>query len=131
MVNGRDMLDAPLDLREGTDAAVATFSDQASEVSGTVKDAGGTAAADTVVVIFTTDRAGWFFNSRRVVGLRADRDGRYTIRNLPPGDYRIVAATDLEQGEWFDPSVLERLLAAAAPLTIGGTERMTRDLVVR
>ena len=37
--------------------------------------------------------------------------GRYAIRNLPPGEYRIVATADLEQSEWFDPAVLERLLA--------------------
>ena len=131
IVNGRDLLDAPLDLREGTDAAVATFSDKASEVSGTVRDASGAAAPDAAVVIFTTDRGGWFFNSRRVVGLRADRNGRYAVWNLPPGDYRIVASTDLDQGEWFDPSTLDRLLADAGSITVTGVEQQSRDLVIR
>jgi hypothetical protein len=107
------------------------LSDEASEVSGTVRDASGAAAPDAVVVIFTTDRGGWFFNSRRVVGLRANRDGRYTIRNLPPGDYRIVASTDLDQGEWFDPSTLDRLLADAGSITVTGVEQQSRDLVIR
>ena len=131
IVNGRDLLDAPLDLREGTDAAVATLSDEASKVSGTVRNVSGTAAPDTTVVIFTTDRGGWFFNSRRVVGLRADRDGRYAVWNLPPGDYRIVASTDLDQGEWFDPSTLDRLLADAGSITVTGVEQQSRDLVIR
>jgi hypothetical protein len=52
------------------------------------------------------------------------------VRNLPPGDYRVAAA-DLDQGEWFDPAVLERLLPAATPVRVAGTERHTVDLVLR
>jgi hypothetical protein len=43
----------------------------------------------------------------------------------------VLATADLEQGEWFDPAVLERLLPAGSPLTIAGTEKTVRDLVVR
>ncbi len=123
VVNGRDILDAPLDIRQGTDDAVATFTDQASEISGTVKDAQGAAASDLFVVIFTADRASWFFNSRRVAAVRADPEGRFAIRNLPPGEYRAVATADLEQNEWFDPAVLERLLPAAPPSRSPGSKR--------
>jgi protocatechuate 3,4-dioxygenase beta subunit len=131
VVNGRDILDAPLDLRQGTDDAVATFSDQASEVSGTVKDPQGGAVTDAFVVVFTTDRNGWFFNSRRVAAMRVGPQGQFLIRNLPPGEYRAIAAADLEQGEWFDPAVLERLLPASTRLTITGVERQTIDITIR
>ena len=63
--------------------------------------------------------------------MHPDADGRYSIRNLPPGDYRIAVAIDLDPGEWFDPAVLERLLPAATPLTIAGLERETLDLAIR
>jgi uncharacterized protein (DUF2141 family) len=131
VINGRDILDAPLDIRQGTDDAVATFTDQTSEISGTVKDAQGAAASDLFAVVFSTDRASWFFNSRRVAAVRVDSEGRFAIRNLPPGEYRAVATADLEQNEWFDPSVLERLAPAAIPLTIAGVEKKSLDLVVR
>ena len=131
VIDGRDILDAPLDLRQSTDDAVAAFSDQASEVSGTVHDAQGGPASDAYAVVFTADRGGWFFNSRRVAAVRVDAQGRYTIRNLPPGEYRAIAAADLEQGEWFDPAVLERLLPAATAVTIAGTEKRTADLILR
>jgi hypothetical protein len=132
VVNGRDILDAPLDIRQGTDEAVATFTDQASELSGTVKDGQGKpASSDTFVVVFSTDRSTWFFNSRRIAGVRLDAEGRYSIRNLPPGEYRVIATTDLAQGEWFDPAALERLLPSAAAITVTGVEKKVWDIVIR
>jgi hypothetical protein len=131
VVNGRDMLDSPLDLRQNVDDAVVTFTDRATEIAGTVLDARGNAAPETHVVAFSADRSAWFFNSRRVAGVRPDAQGRYTIRNLPPGDYRLAAVLDLDQGEWFDPSVLERLSAGALPFTFTGTEKKTVDLTIK
>ena len=44
---------------------------------------------------------------------------------------RIAAVTDIDQGEWLDPLVLERLLPAAVSLTIVGPEKKTVDLTIR
>jgi hypothetical protein len=131
VVNGRDLLDSPLDLRQNVDDAVVTFTDRATEIAGTLMDARGNAAPEAYVVAFSTDRSSWFFNSRRVAGVRPDAQGRFAIRNLPPGDYRIVAVSDLDQGEWFDPAVLERLLPAATAVTLTTAEKKAHDLVVR
>jgi hypothetical protein len=131
VVNGRDLLDAPLDLRQGSDDAVVTFSDRASEIAGRITDAQGAPAPEAYAVVFAADRSAWFFNSRRVAAVHPGRDGQFSIRNLPPGEYRIAAALDLDQGEWFDPAVLERLLPAATPLTIAGPERKTVELTIR
>jgi hypothetical protein len=129
--NGVELLDAPLELRHCIDGAIATFSDKASELLGRVTGPGGTPLSGATVVAFPVDRAGWFRNSRRVAGVRSDGAGRYTIRNLPPGEYRLAAAMDLDPGEWFDPAVLERLLPIALPLTIADVERRTIDLAIR
>jgi hypothetical protein len=127
----RDILDAPLDLRASSDEATATFTDRASEVSGAAVDPQGTPLGDGFVVAFSTDRTGWFYNSRRIAGVRPDRDGRYTIRNLPPGEYRIAATRDLEQGEWFDAAALDRLVAVSTSLIVSGTETQTLDLTIK
>jgi hypothetical protein len=82
-------------------------------------------------IAFTTDRRGWFTNSRRIVSVRTGRDGRYSIANLPAGEYRLVATNDLEQGEWFDPAVLERLLLSGTPIKITGADRITVDLQIK
>ena len=131
LIDGRDVLDTPLELRQNTDDAVVTFSDQASDLSGTVRDGAGGTSADVFVVAFSTDRAGWFFNSRRVAAVRSDPQGRYSIRNLPPGTYRVVATSDLEQNEWFEPATLDRLMPGGETVTIAAPERYLRDLVVR
>ena len=56
-----------------------------------------------MVIAFSTDRGSWFFNSRRIAAVRADAQGRYSLRNLPPGAYFVLQTDELEHGEWFDP----------------------------
>jgi carboxypeptidase family protein len=131
VIDGREVLDAPLDLQHGSDGAVVTFTDRTSEVAGWVKDAGGAPVRRGYVVVYGADRAHWFVNSRRVVGVAPDISGRYSIRNLPPGEYRAAIALDLEQGEWFDPDVLDALLPSAVSFTISGIEAKSVDLILR
>jgi len=73
----------------------------------------------------------WFFNSRRVAGARPNSEGRYVIRNLPPGEYFAIAYDDIFANEWFDPTLLEQLAPHAARLTIGEYEKKTHDMVAR
>jgi hypothetical protein len=127
---GRELLDAPIELRQNLSDFVLTLSDEASTLTGAVVDGSGAPAPELFVVAFSADRAMWFANSRRVAAVHPDRTGRYTIRNLPPGDYRVAVA-DLDQGEWFDPAVLERLLPSAVPFVIAGREQKTIDLTIR
>jgi len=128
---GRELLDAPLDIERSIADAVITFSDRASAVSGTVRDGRGAPSPDAWIVVCPADRAFWFNGSRRIAGTKASAQGAWTIRNLPPGEYRIVATTDLDQGEWFDPAVLERLQPNALPLTMTAAENKTIDLLLR
>jgi hypothetical protein len=107
-----------------------TLEDRASEISGTVREASGAPALEPYVVAFSRDRSTWFPNSRRVAAVRSDRAGRYTIRNLPAGEYCLVAA-NLDANEWFDPVVLERLLPGSTAFTVAGTETTRVDLVMR
>ena len=130
-IDGREALDAPLDLRAGGAAATVTFTDTASELRGRVTLATGEPAPHFTAVVFPVERSGWFFNSRRIAAAPADAQGRYGVRNLPPGDYLIAARNDLDQFEWFDPATLEKLAPSAAKLTIRGDEAVTFDVRVR
>jgi hypothetical protein len=81
--------------------------------------------------VFSVDTGSWFVNSRRIAGVRPDKDGSYSIRNLPAGEYFVAGTSDLEQGEWFDPSALEALVASAARIAIGEHETRTHDVTVK
>lgn len=127
-IDGRDLLDAPLHLKQSADGAVVTFTDRTTEVSGTVKDAEGQPSPDGFVVVFSADRASWFPGSRRVAGDRPSSEGRYRFRNLPPGDYFIIAHDDVEDGEWADPTLLARLAPQAVRITVAEFEQKMLDL---
>ena len=109
-IDGREMLDAPLELRASTAGATVTFADTASVLGGRVVFATGEPATNCTVVVFPVERTAWFFNSRRIAAAPLDAQGRYVVRNLPAGDYLIVARADLDQLEWFNPATLEQLV---------------------
>jgi hypothetical protein len=131
VIRGREALDAPLELRQPADDAIVTFSDRASALSGIVRDARGDPVADVWVVAFSTHPGSWFHDSRRVAAVKTSADGRYSIRNLPAGEYHLATVFDLEQGEWFDPVLLRQLAAAAMRITIADNEQKTVDPVFR
>ena len=124
---GRELLDAPLNFPESSDDIVITFAERANEVSGTVRPAAGQLPLDGYLILFSTNPAHWFLHSRRVVALKPDGNGVYRIRNVPPGDYHIVASGDVAQGEWFDPDFLKQLARRATQMKVG-PEKTTADL---
>ena len=129
-IGGREVLDAPLELRDTTDAVTVTFADTASELRGRVAGRGGEPASNHVVVVFPVERSAWFFNSRRIAAVRVDAQGEYVVRNLPPGDYLVVARSDLDPLEWFNPDTLEKLTASATALRIRPDEQLALDITV-
>jgi uncharacterized protein (DUF2141 family) len=128
IVNGIDAMDAPIEIRQGADGIVITFTDHPTELSGLLQTPAGVAASDYFIIIFATDRAQWGPQSRRTVMARPTNVGRYSVRNLPPGEYYLAAVTDVMQNEWFDPGFLETLTPASMRLTLGETEHKTQDI---
>jgi len=129
-IAGRDVTDQPVELRSGQDVGDVTvvMTDRMTDVSGTVRDSGGAPVAAIAVVAFSSDQQQWRSQSRQIQSVRTDQNGVYHLRGLPPGDYRIVAVDDVEQGEWFDPAFLQRVEPAAQRLTLSEGEKKTQDL---
>jgi hypothetical protein len=130
VLGGREVLDAPLDLPQSADDAVATFSDRATELHGTLTDRTGRPAPEHFVVVFSIDPRSWFFHSRRVAGIQADAQGGYAVRNLPPGDYFVAAVDDLDPDECYDPVLLQGLVNGASRITLTAGEKKTHDVAV-
>ena len=60
--------------------------------------------------------------------LRADAQGHYTLRGMPPGSYLMAALDYLEEGEWQDPEFLERLRESASRASLREGETKTVNL---
>jgi hypothetical protein len=130
MANGRDIADAPLDIKAGTDVSgvVVTFTDRPAELSGTVFDQAGRVTPNFPIMVFSTDRAYWTPASRRVVTARPSSDGKFKVTGLPAGEYYVCAVTAVERTEVYDPAFLEPLVPVAFKITIGDGEKKTQDL---
>jgi hypothetical protein len=107
------------------------FTSRTSEIGGTLTNASADPVADQTVVLFPSDRTQWVPQSRRIQLVQGGPDGRYAIRGLPPGEYRIAAVADVESGRQFDPEFLGQLVATAATIAIGDGERRTHDIRVK
>ena len=129
-VNGRDVLDTPIDLRQSIDGAVVTFSDRPAELSGIVRDAAGRPSATDTVIVFPADRRLWTARARRIRAARVVADGTFQFRLLAAGDYYVAAVPDVDEYEWFDPVLLERLATSSAiTFRMGEGEKKIVDLV--
>jgi hypothetical protein len=129
-IGGLDVTDTPVELKPGQNVENVTvlLTDRATEITGTVRDAKGAGAPALTVVAFSTDQQHWRAQSRRIQAVRTDQSGTFRLRNLPPGDYLVIASADVEQGEWFDPAFLEQARAGAKQVSITEGEKKTLDL---
>jgi hypothetical protein len=130
IVNGRDVADHLLDVPASGDitGAVLTFSDRQTTLTGTLFTAAGQVAPNYFIAVFPADRALWRPGGRRIQSARSGTDGRWMLRNLPPGEYFVAALTDLGPEDLFDAALFDRLTAAAIRVTLADGEQKTQDL---
>jgi len=112
-VGGRDVLDAPIELRD-TDVTgvLITFSDEQFTLSGTVTVTGAQKADEAIVYVFPADHRAWIengMNPRRSRSTRTAANGTYSFSLLPPGDYLAVAVDRADEGNLQDPAFIEAL----------------------
>jgi hypothetical protein len=129
VANGRDVLDSPLRVGAGeTLEWVVTYTDAPSQLIGTLRDARGRAAADYSLLVFPADRQYWQPGSRRIRMARPATDGTFSVTGLPPGEYLLAALTDLEPGEWNDPTLLAQLAPSSLGITLRAGTTTTQDV---
>jgi hypothetical protein len=131
MISGdRDLLDRLIEIRSSSPSmnVVVSMSDRHTELSGTLRTSTGQPGADVFVIAFSSDHTMWGPGARRVRAVRPGIDGRFSMPDVPPGQYRIAAVTDIDQDDWQNPAVLEALLPASIAITIGEGEKKVQDL---
>jgi hypothetical protein len=128
-----DVTDTGLEFKPGEHVTnieiVATA--RTTEVNGGVASPNGTPVKEYTVVVFSDDPQHWTLPmSRWISGARPDQDGRFKIRNMPPGSYFAAAVDYLEAGAWSDPQLLDRLKTSAKRFTLTDGETETLELKI-
>ena len=98
--------------------ATVTLSDRPSEVSGSITDTQSRPVLDYTLVLYPSDQRYRTAYSRRIQSSRPSTDGRFTFRNVPPGEYRLAPVLDPEPGAMFDPAFLQHLDGGAITLSV-------------
>ena len=106
------------------------FVDRQSELTGTIVNERAQPVPDYTLIVYPADQRFWTPQSRRIQSARPATDGRFTFRNLPAGDYRLVPVYDPEPGSWFDPAFLLQLETASVRVTIAEGEKKEQHLRV-
>ena len=129
LLGERDLFDGLIEVgRASMTDVVVTFTDKRSELSGTLQTSSVAPASDVFVIAYATNPAMWGPRARRVQAVRPGVDGRFSIKDLPPGDYYLSAVTEVEQEELQESKFLEELVKASIKITIGEGEKKVQDL---
>jgi hypothetical protein len=133
-VNGRDVVDEPLDFDGGTVEVEITMTNRASSVRGTVAWNRSRSGRRPAVVVFVDDEARWERPTRRVGTSEVEPDGRFDVRGLPPGGrYLAVAVEGAARAVLARPDVLAAIRPFATALRIddGGTHELSLTAIPR
>jgi hypothetical protein len=130
MLDGRDLIDIPLDIDRSISGVAVTMTNTWAELSGTLTDSVGQPAPQLYVMLFSTNKAHWFNGTRWVRNVRATDAGTYQIRTLPAGEYYLCALTEIDLQLFQEREYLEQLVSSSIKVVVGDTEKKTQHLRV-
>jgi hypothetical protein len=132
MWDGRDLLEAPVDVAPGQrfDDIAFTFTDRHNELTGTLTTTIGRPATEYFIVILPADSRYWVPNARRIRSVRPLSNGVFSATDLPDGDYLIAALTDVEPRDLADRDWLAQVAAAGVKVTLAPQGVTRQDLRV-
>ena len=128
---GKDITDVGLQADSGQrlEDVKVTLTTRASEVSGTVRDGEKHAVPNARVLFVPAPAALWPVASRRFARSITDAAGRYSVRGLPPGDYRVAAAVELGDRDVYRGDVLRAVRDQGTAITLEAGASRVVDLV--
>lgn len=129
LLNGREMIDTPLEVRSGEKLSGLTvvFTDKLSEINGTILDERDQPIPDFTVLAFPTDDTLWRPQSRHIATARPDQNGKFQIRGLPAGEYFLATIDPSVQGEWYESAFLQQQRTAAKRVLLADGDVKTQD----
>jgi hypothetical protein len=129
-IGAHEALDDRLEVKpdESPPAIVMTITNRAPVLSGTVIHDSGATAKDYTVVVFSEDRARWGTSTRSIATATPDQNGDFEVAGLAQGWYLAVALEYLDQGDEYDPRLLERWRARATRVELVEGKRVRLEL---
>jgi hypothetical protein len=121
-----DVTEEGLDLTGGVAGSLqVTLGLAGAQVDGVVQGADEKPVTGATVVLVPDSRRYSLFKEART-----GDNGSYSFKGVPPGDYKILAWTDIETGVYQDPEFLKRYESKAEKLSLKESDRKTLSLKV-
>lgn len=127
---GQDITDTGLQADSGqrlSDVSI-SVTDQASEVSGTVRDGDGRGVPEARVLFVPVPAGLWPVASRRYARTIADKSGHYSVRGLPAGDYKVTAAPALTDRDLYRRDILQAVRDQGLAISLATEQISVVDL---
>jgi hypothetical protein len=138
MVNGQDRSIAPLELdADDLGGAVITLFDRPAQVSGTIRNARGEPDGMAVVLLlpgnYQACADALILSARCFRRAQVARDGTYTLSDLAPGDYLVLALDPASPlpGAGAPDGIVDRLVPMATRVSLAEGARQTQDLTTK
>jgi beta-lactamase regulating signal transducer with metallopeptidase domain/5-hydroxyisourate hydrolase-like protein (transthyretin family) len=116
-------LNAPISVSAGaTETLDVVLSPRVAQIDGMVNDDKGKTVEGVQAVLVPDAHRDRYELFRAVV---TDPDGHFTMRGVPPGDYRVFAWESIESYGYFDPELLKRDEAKGQRIKIQESDKLT------
>jgi len=130
---GRDVRYTGIDASNTEDIrdVVVTLTTRKIEITGTVSDGNGPAAA--AVIAFPVDPSRWTnfgWNPSNFATTRTGSTGAFSFDRLPEGEYYLVAVDRAQLNSWVDPRFLAAAVPFAARVSVRWGDTRAQDLTV-
>jgi hypothetical protein len=125
---GMEVSDDEFNVIRGTQATLeVTISSRGARVQGTVTTADGLPAVGVWVVLVPDEkhRSEFHLFKQKIT----DQYGRFDIRGIAPGDYKIFSWEQVEQSAWEDPDFLKQFEGKGESVSLQESEAKQLDLV--
>ena len=125
-----DALESGLDLTRGAAGSLQiVLSGKAAQVEGAVtNEKQEPVAGSTVVLIPTSEKRREQFQFHKTVN--TDQHGHFILKGLEPGEYKLFAWEDIENGAWMDPEVLQPAESKGKTIVLRQSSRESVDMRV-
>ncbi len=128
IVDGVDVADVPFDpTRRGHADVTLVLTDKVTEIGGVVNDGRGT-PLESAVLIVPEDLPPGVSPQRFQRLLRSDREGKFSVRGMPPGRYVAIAATTIDVAQQYDPTTAQRVRQRGHSFSVREGEKVTFEL---